>query len=489
MVEGKNLVAGVWTAGHGAFFESTDSVTHEVLWRGHEASAEDVDQAVQAAREAVPGWGNLGAEARFGIIKKFKSELESHREKIVAAIASETGKPCWEAATEVGAMIGKVDLSWEAFQKRSGQTVVSQTDGLAQIRYKPHGVVAVFGPYNFPGHLANGHIVPALLAGNTVIFKQSELTPLVGELTVKLWEQAGLPAGVLNLVQGGKVTGVALAKHPGLDGLFFTGSSQTGIALHRQFADHPEKILALEMGGNNPLVVLNVKDRLAAAYTTIQSAYLTSGQRCTCARRLIVPTGSAGDAFLNELVSLIPKISVGHHSARPEPFMGPLITKEAADRVVAAYGDLVQRGGKVLVPLTRLKPDTGLVSPGLLDVTGITARDDCEIFGPLLQVIRVADFDEAIEEANRTAYGLSAGLLSDSHADFEKFYTHIRAGIVNWNRQTTGASGSAPFGGMGLSGNHRPSAYFAADYCSYPVATTEAGELKMPAKLLPGITL
>jgi succinylglutamic semialdehyde dehydrogenase len=274
-----------------------------------------------------------------------------------------------------------------------------------------------------------------------------------------------------------------------LDGLFFTGSSQTGLALHRQFSDHPEKMLALEMGGNNPLVVLNPRDKKAAAYTCIQSAYLTSGQRCTCARRLLVPQGPEGDAFLTELGHMISKIHVAHHSARPEPFMGPLITLNAADHVLAAYEKLVRQGATIMVPMKRLKENTALLSPALIEVTAIKNREDREIFGPLLQVIRVKDFDAALLEANNTAYGLSAGILCDDREDFEKFYAEIRAGIVNWNRQTTGAIGLAPFGGVGLSGNHRPSAYFAADYCAYPVATTEVEELKMPEKLLPGINL
>lgn len=486
-MENSHFINGNWIKGSGNVFLSVDSVTNDLLWQGLEAGESEVNMAVEAARKSHESWCVLTPEQRFALIQKFKSLLESHKNDLALAIAQEVGKPKWEALTEVASMIGKIDLSWEAYQKRTGGTAKSSETDRSTTRYKSHGVVAVLGPYNFPGHLPNGHIVPALIAGNTVVFKPSELTPLVAQKTVEIWEKAGLPSGVLNLVQGGRATGVALARHPGLEGLFFTGSSQTGLALHRQFADHPEKILALEMGGNNPLVVLSVQDKKAAAYTTIQSAYLTSGQRCTCARRLIVPQGTDGDMFLQELIAMAQKIRVEHYSQSPEPFMGALITVAAADRVLASYEDLVKRGAQILVPMKRLRENTALLSPALLDVTAIKNREDREIFGPLLQVIRVKNFEGALLEANNTAYGLSAGLLSDSAADFEKFYAKIRAGIVNWNRQTTGASGNTPFGGVGLSGNHRPSAYFAADYCSYPVATNETSILKMPDKILPGI--
>ena len=484
------FISGEWSDGQGSEFHSTDSATGKSLWKGREASEDQVNAAVLSARKALGEWSGLKAEERFEYIKKFQQELEKNKNELCLAISSEVGKPEWEAMTEVTAMIGKINLSWDAYQKRTGQTVLaSQAGTKSQICFKPHGVIAVFGPYNLPGHLANGHIVPALASGNTIVFKQSELTPLVGQKTVELWEKAGLPQGVLNLVQGGRSTGMALAQHPQLDGLFFTGSSQTGVALHQLFSGHPEKILALEMGGNNPLIVLNVANKKAAAHTTILSAYSTSGQRCTCARRLIVPEGKDGDDFLVVLENMIAKIKVGHHSERPEPFMGPLITVAAADLVLAGYDELIKKGAKVLVPLQRLKEKTALLSPGLIDSTAVKNREDREIFGPLLQVIRVKDFDLALAEANNTAYGLSSGILCDDRQSYEKFYSKIRAGIVNWNRQTTGSSGNAPFGGTGLSGNHRPSAYFAADYCAYPVAVNETEKMEIPEKLPPGLNL
>jgi succinylglutamic semialdehyde dehydrogenase len=240
------------------------------------------------------------------------------------------------------------------------------------------------------------------------------------------------------------------------------------------------------MGGSNPLIVHDVTDIKAAAYVTIQSAFISAGQRCSCARRLIVTRGN--DAFIDTLVSMSSNIHIGHYTDEREPFMGPVINADAADRLLIAQVDLLNRGGEALLEMRRLD-DAALLSPGIIDVTGVVNRRDEELFGPLLQVIRVRDLDDAIAEANRTQYGLAAGILTDDRRAYEKFFAKIRAGVVNWNRPLTGASSKLPFGGVGNSGNHRPSAAFAADYCSYPVASMESETLALPAKLLPGIDL
>jgi succinylglutamic semialdehyde dehydrogenase len=404
------------------------------------------------------------------------------------AIALETGKPLWETRTEAAGMAGKIAISVKAYNERTGTVENPAPGAKAFIRHKPHGVVAVFGPYNFPGHLPNGHIVPALLAGNTIVFKPSELTPRVGELTIQLWQEAGLPAGVINLLQGEVETGIAIANHNEIDGLFFTGSSNTGHLLHKQFAGQPGKILALEMGGNNPLIVKDVANVDGAVHDIIQSAYVTTGQRCVCARKLFIANGKDGDALIERLIEVTNNIKVGNFDDEDQPFMGSMISEKAALGMVAAQDMLIAKGAKVLIKLTH-KAGTGFVTPGLVDVTDF-ARDlpDEEHFGPLLQVIRYSEFDEAIELANNTSFGLSAGLLADSRDDYDYFFARIRAGIVNWNKQITGASGAAPFGGVGGSGNHRASAYYAADYCAYPVASMEAEEVVLPTNLTPGLT-
>ena len=482
-------IAGAWQNGQGEAFESLNPVTQQVLWAGQGASAEQVDAAVNAARQAFPAWARRSFDERLSVLEAFAASLKAHADELARCIGEETGKPLWESATEVTSMINKVAISVQSYRERTGEKSGPLGDATAVLRHKPHGVVAVFGPYNFPGHLPNGHIVPALLAGNSVVFKPSELTPKVAELTVKCWIEAGLPAGVLNLLQGARETGIALAAHAGIDGLFFTGSSRTGNALHQQFAGRPDKILALEMGGNNPLVVDQVADLDAAVYTIIQSAFISAGQRCTCARRLLVPQGAWGDSLLTRLVDVSQHIEVGAFDQQPAPFMGSVISLAAARALMDAQEVLLGSGAVALLEMAQPDSNAALLTPGIIDVTEVSDRSDEELFGPLLQVIRYADFDAAIAEANNTAFGLAAGLLSDSQARYEQFWLQSRAGIVNWNKQLTGAASSAPFGGVGASGNHRASAYYAADYCAYPVASLETPTLALPAALTPGVRL
>jgi succinylglutamic semialdehyde dehydrogenase len=489
MNDGKLYVKGEWTSGSGASFTSLDPATGECIWQGNAASEKEVNAAVMAARSAFGQWLSMGVDARVAVLRKFQSVLETRKEALSAVLAQETGKILWDARSEIGAMIGKLAFSLQAFHERTGEKLGEGQGFKTALRHKPHGVVAVYGPYNFPAHLPNGHIVPALIAGNCVIFKPSELTPLMAEKTLECWHEAGIPPGVINLLQGERETGKLLAAHPDLDGLFFTGSSDTGMALHRQFAGAPHKILALEMGGNNPLVVHEASDARAAAYWTIQSAYMTSGQRCTCARRLIVPLGKENDVFIDTLVSMIRTIKVGAWDEMPEPYLGPLISVREADKLLAAQEDFIKAGAKSLVRMQRLREGFPFISPALLDVTTVKNRPDREWFGPLLQLIRVASMDEAIAEANKTQYGLSSGIFTDRREHYDYFLTQVRAGVVNWNRPLTGSSGNLPFGGLGLSGNHRPAAYYAADYCAYPVSSNEAEKLMIPDKPSPGLTV
>jgi succinylglutamic semialdehyde dehydrogenase len=487
MPVGEQYIDRNWTPGSGLPLERLSPVDGKTTWRGPAAGVEQIDAAVHAARNALAFWARRPISERSTYLETFATELRERQDDLIDAISMETGKPRWESSTEIDAMIRKIPLSITAYRERRAASESETAGEISATRFKPHGVAAVFGPFNFPGHLPNGHIVPALLAGNTVIFKPSEQAPLVGELTMRAWEAADLPPGVLNLLHGAADVGAALATHRGVDGVFFTGSFAAGKSLSLALADQPGKLLALEMGGNNPLVVWNAGNVEAAAYLTAVSAFITAGQRCSCARRLIVPADREGDVLLEALVAATRKLRVGLPADRPEPFLGTVISAAAADRIVAAADDLLARGGISIVPLLRQPRNAALLSPGIIDVSNVPNRPDVEIFGPLLQVIRVKDWDAAIAEANNTSYGLCAGLLSDDCELYAHFYDSVRAGLINWNRPTTGASSALPFGGIGHSGNHRPSGSWAADYCSYPVASLEGARLQMPAQRFPGI--
>jgi len=454
---------------------STEPATGETLWTGQIG---DVDAEVGAAREAWASWASKPLTVRVEALRRFANVVRGQKDKFAELIARETGKPLWEAATEVDAVVGKVDISVSAYAERTSQRRLEGALGAkVAVRHKPHGVLAVLGPYNFPAHLPNGHIVPALLAGNTVVFKPSEKTPAVGEYLVKLFHEAGVPEGVVRCLIGGPETGKALAAHPGIDGLLFTGSARAGMSLHRQFADMPHKILALELGGNNPLIVWDAPDVHAAAVMVVQSAFLSAGQRCTAARRLIVKDGEH-EALIEQVGKLAERLIVDHPLATPAPFMGPVIDNQAADQLQEAFLDLMIKGGRPLKHLDRPDESKPFLTPAIIDVTNVNDRPDAELFGPVLQVIRVPDFDAALIEANSTRYGLAASLIGGSPQLYDRFWANVRAGVVNWNKPTNGAPSNAPFGGVGLSGNHRPSAYYAADYCAYPVTSSEAEQAR-----------
>ena len=483
-----NYINGEWEGGSGADLATIDPATGRQTWTSKESTPDDVARAVKAARGAFDSWAMAPLDERIAVCTRFRDLLKENAEDLAKTIAEEVGKPMWEARTEVTTMANKVDISVQAYGARTGEVAAKVADGNAVLRHRPHGVFGVFGPYNFPGHLPNGHIVPALIAGNTVVFKPSEYAPRTAVKTVQLWEKAGLPKGVINLVNGGRNTGVALGQAD-VDGVLFTGSCQTGVALHKQFGGQPGKMLALEMGGNNPLVVWDVKDVDAAVHHAVMSAFISAGQRCTCARRLVVQDSPAGEAFIKRLVEVAGKLTVGAPDADPQPFMGPVVSSAVAARLVQAQADMAAKGGTVLLQMKQLVPTAGFVTAGIVDVTNAQGIPDEEWFGPLLQVVRVKDFDSAIKVANATEFGLAAALLSNDEALWKQFSVKARAGIVNWNRPTTGAASSAPFGGVGKSGNHRPSAYYAADYCAYPVASIETDELALPAKLSPGLAI
>ena len=453
-----------------ATLTSTEPATGETLWTGETG---DVEAEVATARAGWAGWASRPFAYRVETLRRFANVVRGKIEPFADLIARETGKPLWEARTEVEAVVNKVDISVAAYADRTSQKRLEGAMGArVAVRHKPHGTLAVLGPYNFPAHLPNGHIVPALLAGNAIVFKPSEKTPAAGEYLVSLYHEAGVPEDVVRCVQGGIEVGKALAASAGTDGLLFTGSARAGLALNRQFAETPHKILALEMGGNNPLVVWHARDVHAAAAIAVQSAYMSAGQRCTAARRLIVEDGKEGP-LIEAIQTLIDRVIVDHPFADPQPFMGPVIDLAAADHVQDQWLNLLMKGGKPLRRLDRPVAERPYLTPGLIDVTDIADRPDEEIFGPVLQVIRVPDFDAAIAEANNTSFGLAASLVGGSPEMFDRFWAAVRAGVINRNKPTNGAPSNAPFGGIGLSGNHRPSAFYAADYCAYPVTSVE----------------
>ncbi len=484
----KHYINGQWIKGQGSSFTSTNPVDGRIIWQGPYATEAEILTACDAAHHALARWAQLDIANRIEYIQNFAKQVEARREELTLLIAQEAGKPLWEAKTEVSAVIGKANLSIRAYQERCSEKEMSNPEATSHIRYKPHGVVAVLGPFNFPAHLSNGHIIPAILAGNTVVYKPSELTPAVAEFILQCWHDSDLPAGVINGIQGG-INSAKILLDQDFQGVYFTGSYRAGVEINKHFSDRPEIILALEMGGNNPLIIDKVDNIQAAVYHTLLSTFITAGQRCTCARRVLIPDNGLGDQFLNQFIHAAKSLRVGAYTDEPEPFMGPVISYEHALAHLKAQQSLKEAGGNVLLNMTLLSKNSGLLSPGILDMTGVENPPDEEIFAPLVQIYRYQNFEQALALANKTRYGLVAGLLSDSHERYQQFYRTIHAGLINWNRPTTGSASNLPFGGVGRSGNNRPSGYFAADYCAYPIASLEQPVLQVPTQQLPGISL
>ena len=375
-------------------------------------------------------------------------------------------------------MIGKVEISIDAYADRTGTK--KKDTGLGNrvaVRHKPHGVLAVLGPYNFPAHLPNGHIVPALLAGNAVVFKPSEKTPASGAMLVECFHQAGVPEGVIRLLIGGPEEGKALASQKDIDGLLFTGSVRGGKALHKQFAETPDKILALELGGNNPMVVWDPKDLHAAAAIVVQSAFLSAGQRCTAARRLIVEDGQC-DEFLELLGELIDRIIVDHPFADPQPFMGPVIDDRLGRPCPGAMARPDDEGRKPAAPARPAVRGAALSHPrdDRRDRRqGPPRRRDCS--GRCCRSSGSRISTPRSPRPTTPASGSPRACSAARPTNMTASGPRSAPGVINWNKPTNGAPSSAPFGGIGLSGNHRPSAFYAADYCAYPVTSVTADRL------------
>ena len=470
---GDMFIGGNWRKASGDEMVSIEPSYGEKIWTGHSADAVDVDKAMRSAAKAFKTWSIKPLDERIAILNRFAEIAASKKDELGRLIALETGKALWDATGEAGVVGAKAGVTLKAYADRTGAKQFETGFGRAELTHRPHGVMAVLGPYNFPAHLPNGQILPALLAGNTIVFKPSEQTPKVGAYLMDLYHQAGFPPGVVNLVQGARSTGEALLAHNDLAGVLFVGSAPTGAAIHKQFGGRPDILLALEMGGNNPLIAWDVANAEAAASHIIQSAFITTGQRCTCARRIILPAGKPGDEIVDAVVAAAEQIKVGAWDD-DGIFMGPLVSSDIAGKVAQMAKDLP---GKTLKAMKRTERGGAYLTPGIIDVTGENVADE-EIFAPNMQIIRAEDFDAAIGIANKTKFGLSAGLISDDTTLWDRFKTHIHAGVVNFNRPTTGASGALPFGGPGMSGNHNPGAFYSADFCAWPMASQIADKVE-----------
>ncbi len=454
---------------------------------------DQIDHACQAARDAFPAWSHLTQEQRNAHLLRLKDVFDKHAEEMAVIIARDSGKPMWEALTEAKALGHKIDVTIN----HSSRLVATEKIANALpnvngfIRYKPRGVMAVVGPFNFPAHLPNGHIIPALYMGNTVVFKPSEQTPAVGQFMAQLFEKADLPAGVFNMVQGDGEAGRRLVTNELIDGILFTGSYEVGLRIKQETLTHYWKLLALEMGGKNSTIVWKDADPEKALYESILGSFMTSGQRCSCSSRLFVHEDIAED-FIEKFYQAAKKLSIGHWSENT--FMGPLINQGAVEKYIR-FQEMANREDNECLMRGKsldLKWKGYYVTPSIHMVKKWDANSvyqKSEIFGPNVAIYKVKDFDQTLKIVNSTGFGLSLSLFSKDQSLYHKALADARVGLLNFNRATNGASSKLPFGGMGKSGNDRPSADFALQYCSVPVASLEDETPFDKTKMLPGVHL
>ena len=486
-----DLIAGQWIALPGDSLCSTSPAHPEnVVWQGSPVFSH-VDQAIAAARNALPAWAAFSREKRFAVLRRFQEICKARQADMAGLICDETGKAMWESKAEASLLASKVDITLDESEHAGLRRVSGYEFSLNETKsgrcwFRPHGVIAVLGPFNFPAHLPNGHIIPALAMGNTIIFKPSDKTPAVGQLLAEFLHEAlegqGAPSGVVNAIQGAADIASSLVTHDGIDGILFTGSWPVGRKILEANLDRPGRIIALELGGNNPAVVLPDADLRQAAIEIVRCAFNTTGQRCTCTRRVIIHEAIA-HKLIPALCKTASNLIVGDPRADHPVFMGPIITDEARQAVLSFQAQAARAGAEILLESTAMDGDGWFLTPGIMKVDRFSAEDDqrpgcdSEVFGPLLRLTLVSSLDQAIEQANATRYGLAASIFTHDQAAIERFMAESRAGCVNINTGTAGASSKLPFGGLGFSGNQRPAGAFSLDYCAYPVAgMIESGE-------------
>lgn len=441
------------------------------------ARFDHVDRAVEAARKAYLPWAHLGMEKRKQYLMRLKEVFISKGPELAEIIARETGKPLWESKTEVSALASKIDITLGFSLKLIAEEEVKDAlPGISGfIRHKPRGVMAVIGPFNFPAHLPNGHIVPALIAGNTVVFKPSEKTPAVGQWMAEAFAAADFPPGVFNIVQGLAEVGKRLVAHEHVDGILFTGSYEVGLKIKQETLTHFRKILALEMGGKNATIVWDDADLKKTVYETLVASFMTAGQRCSCTSRIILHP-KIKDAFVDQFYAAAKKLKIGHW--REQVFMGPLISADAVEKFIRFQEIAKREGAESLMrgKALSLDHDGYYVTPSINIVNAFDPKSvyqKSEIFGPNVAIFTTDSFDEALAINNSSGFGLVMALFTQNRALYEKALIEAQVGQLNLNRATNGASSRLPFGGMNKSGNDRPSAHYAVQYCTVPVSSLE----------------
>jgi methylmalonic acid semialdehyde dehydrogenase len=450
----RNFIGGKWLESSSSkIVENINPAnTDDVIGSVRQATREEATQAVDAAADAFRGWRNTPAPARGKIVARAARLMEDHKEELAQILTREEGKTIAESRGELQRSINVADFCAGESRRMNGETIQSELPAnFAYTIKQPLGVVACVTPWNFPVAIPVWKIAPALVAGNTVVFKPATLTPATGIRIVELFEEAGIPPGVLNLIIGsGSEAGDAIINHPAVKAISFTGSNQVGIRLYEEASRRGAKVQC-EMGGKNPVVVMEDADMDLAVESTAQGAFGSSGQRCTATSRAVV-VNDVADEFVERLANRATSMRIGAGSD-PATEMGPSVD-ESQFKTVLSYIDIGRDDGAKLVCGGSRATGTGLdkgyfVNPTVFDhVTPDMRIAREEIFGPVLSVLRVKDFDEALQVANDCEYGLSSSIFTNDSVRVFRFVDEIETGMTHINSPTTGGEAHIPFGGI-----------------------------------------
>jgi aldehyde dehydrogenase (NAD+) len=488
-MKNKNLIKGQWVdATTGQFLESRNPANwDEVLGKFPRSNGQDVHQAVGAAREAFPVWRRLSRIKRAEYLDAFVQLVKRDHEDVSRLMAKEVGKSINEARADVTEGIHMIQHEFGLGRMPFGEVVASEIEEKDSfIRRKPKGVVAAITPWNFPFAVPLWLIGPSLLEGNTVVFKPSEESPLIGQRIVEYFQQAELPPGVLNLVHGtGEEAGKPLVRHPDVDVVVFTGSYEVGSEIKEVCAKDYKKMAVCEMGGKNGVIIFEDADLRIAVNASILSAFKTTGQRCTSASRLIVHE-QVIDTFEREFIKLTRCLNIGDPLSE-RTFMGPLIN-EAGRVKVESYNDLaVKEGGKVLLEGGR--PQGKAYEKGFFVQPFVYRMEHNfqnrvlkeEVFGPHVAIIPFRTIEDAIRIYNDTPYGLSLAVITEDYRKARVVREECEYGLGYVNLPTIGAEVHLPFGGVKKSGTGIPSASGLVDAVTHKTAWTinHAKEIRM----------
>ncbi len=442
---------------------------------GFAYSFEHLVEAVEEGREAFRTWKRKSYTERCNYIKKYRTELSTHRDRLAFGIANEVGKPYWEAQREIDETLALIDF-FTSLKSPDIETGDATKEGM--VRHFPRGVAAVLTPSVEPVFVSHSYFIPALLFGNTLVLKASRACPWVGQIQAEIFEATEFPIGVVSLVQGDGEAARRLVSHPHVDAVFFAGHFETAQKIRAQCVTDHWKVIVTETGGKNSHLIWEDAPYEKALYESLVAAFLTTGQRCTSLNRILVHE-KIFDRFVDDFHKLAKMAKIDHPHAEPQPFYGPLLSEALMESFLRFQGIAQREGCEEVMRGKALERETPgyYVSPSIHLVTHADSKSvyqKSEIFGPDVAIFRIKNLEEAIEVLNLNTHGLVGSVYTHSREVFQPVFEEGVAGTLYWNLPTTTRNYRLPVGGLRKSGNSRPMGANALYQCTYPTGSLES---------------